>query len=332
MDQTIQYDDASVTVETLESGKTRLMVEPSSEDKIFIPERFCETTYPIDLIKNILDVKGPAYLCDEILREESPDYLQKNIEYDLLSYVNKDDFKGKRILELGSGSGASTTIMARLFPDSEIIGVELEDRNLSIARQRAKYYNLKNVTFLLSPNSNELPKDLGEVDYITLNAVYEHLLPAERKALLPALWNNLKPNGVIFIRETPYRYRFLEGHTTGLKLINFLPDKMAHLYANKYSKRNHENDSWDELLRKGIRGASVKEITGILRRCKGDAAVLDPIVHGIQDRIDLAYAKNNNLKLTKLRSRVRYSALKFLKALTGVQYVASLALAIRKDS
>ena len=101
-------------------------------------------------------MKGPAYLCDEILRDESPDYVQKSLKYDLLSYFDEEGFKNKRLLDFGCGSGASTMILARMFPNTEIVGIELEETLLSIAKMRANHYGYKNIELIISPNPNQL--------------------------------------------------------------------------------------------------------------------------------------------------------------------------------
>ena len=75
---------------------------------------------------------------------------------------------------------------------------------IKIANMRKAHYNLDNLHFKISPNENALPEDLPKVDFIVLSAVHEHLLPEERKSLMPMLWERLKPGGVIFLNQTPY--------------------------------------------------------------------------------------------------------------------------------
>ena len=325
----IDNKDALITIKQLDSGVKKIMVEPLTQN-LLIPYKTCETKYSIELIKKTIEVKGSAYLCDEILRDESPSYVQRNLENCLLNFLGEDEFEGKTILDFGCGCGSSTVILKRLFPSCEIVGVELENESLSLAKKRADFYGLKNVNFFISPDPINLPRDIGKFDYAILNAVYEHLLIDERKTLLPVIWNHLKTNGVLFICETPYRYYHKETHTSGLFFINYLPDKSAHRYVCKHSKRNLSNDTWEDLLRKGVRGGSVKEIMSILNQIEHNALLLDPNQPGVEDRIDIAYAKKNGLHLQKSRSWLKYKALKLVKALTGIQYVAGLSIAIRK--
>ncbi len=295
-----------------------------------MPHKTCETSYPVSLIDKILDLKGPAFLCDEILRDESPNYVEKCLKYDLLGYIEEEKFRNKRMLDFGCGSGASTMILARMFPHTEIVGIELEKKLLSIARLRAGHYGYNNIQLMVSPNPESLPSSIGYFDYVVLSAVYEHLLPNERTTILPQIWSILKSGGILFLNQTPYRYFPIEVHSTsGLPFINYLPDKLALYYAQHYSKRNLKNQSWAELLRYGIRGGSTKEILSILSRTPEIPVLLNPSRFGIKDRIDLWYIQSNKVKYVTIKRLFLLSA-KLLKRLIGVTMVPSLSLAIKK--
>jgi 2-polyprenyl-3-methyl-5-hydroxy-6-metoxy-1,4-benzoquinol methylase len=233
---TLDHPDGSVHVEQLANNKNRIFVEPHDQG-LFIPHRKWTTSYSLDLIKQIMNVKGLTHLCDEIMRDENPTYVQHRLEYDILSYFDKGAFDNKRVLEIGCGCGASTMVLRRMFPNTKIVGVELVNKLLTVAKSRAKHYGCDNIYFYLSPNGSSLPDGIGVFDYAVMSAVYEHLLPNERRALLPKIWSYLKPNAVLFINQTPHRYFPFELHTTGLPLINFLPDRIAIYLAHKFSKR-----------------------------------------------------------------------------------------------
>ena len=328
----LKHKDATVEIERLPSGKNKISVELLNTE-LFMPISTWETNYPIDLINKILELKGPSFLCDEIMRDESQDYIQMDLYYDLLSYVQENEFKKKRILDFGCGSGASTMVLCRMFPDSEIVGVELEGNLLSIAKLRAEYYGMTNrVNLLLSPNENSIPNNIGKFDYIILSAVYEHLLPRERKTILPILWDILRPDGILFINQTPFRYFPIESHTTnGLPFINFLPDNAALYYAHHFSKRKLKNTSWEDLLRKGIRGGSVKEILDILLNHTHKPFLLKPDKLGMKDRIDIWYAKSKESRLENIKKMIR-TFFKLIKISTGLILLPTLSLAIKKQT
>ena len=323
----IDHAKANIEITVLDDSNRRISIRAKTDD-YYIANNECVTDYPIDLIKGILDIKGPDYLCDEIFREQQPQYIQKPLQYDLLSYIPKENFTKKRILDFGCGAGASTVILARMFPDSEIVGIELENDFLNIARQRAEFYDLQNVTFIVSPSSADLP-NIERFDFICLNAVYEHLLPDERKYLLPLLWDHLDDEGVLFLRETPFRYWHTEGHTTGgLPFLNYLPDRLAHMYTRKSKRRNLENKSWEALLRAGIRGGSVGELLEILSQNKCPNKLLKPSMLECSDRIDLEYLKVTN---RSWKTKIKYRLQKIIKVTIRYEYVPQLAIAIQKQ-
>jgi 2-polyprenyl-3-methyl-5-hydroxy-6-metoxy-1,4-benzoquinol methylase len=308
-------------VERLADGRHRLEVEPG-QGGAGAAESWT-TAYPAELILEIHATKR-AYVCDEIRREEDPGYVERAIRHEVLGYVDAEEFRGKRILDFGCGAGASTLVMRRLLPACELVGVELEERLLRLARLRAAYLGKPDLRFFHSPSGTALPAGLGTFDYIVLSAVYEHLLPEERRVLLPRIWSHLRPGGVLFINQTPHRYSPVEMHTTALPLINYLPDDLARRYATRCSKRLGGNEDWPALLRAGIRGATISEI---MRLLGGRASLLAP---KCGDQIDLWHGKLSSRYA--FFKRAIWAALKALKPITGVHLVPELTLALRKPA
>ena len=74
MSTVLTHPEASIRVED-SNGKHAISVKP--RDGLFTPIKKCVTDYPLDLIEHVLCVKGPAYLCDEIMRDEDPLYVQR---------------------------------------------------------------------------------------------------------------------------------------------------------------------------------------------------------------------------------------------------------------
>lgn len=192
---TLQHPDALVNVDELPNRKRQIAVH-LSHPSTFMQHPSCETSYPVELIDLILRVKGPGFLCDEIMRDEHPLYVRMHLEKAILGYADESRFAHKRILDFGCGSGASSMILSSLFPTAEIVGIDLMGDLLSIAKARAQHYGFNNVTFLQSPSGAELPEGIGIFDFVVLSAVYEHLLPDERSrsdgacALPPVFFTN----------------------------------------------------------------------------------------------------------------------------------------------
>ncbi len=282
------------------------------------------------MIKLIFETKGSSYLCDEINRDIDPNYVQRVLEQDLTAYFRNHDFSEKRILDFGCGSGASSMILSRMFPDAKIVGVELEEELLRVARARLSFYEYPNIEFYLSPSGNELPSEIGEFDFVIMSAVYEHLLPEERKTVMPTVWSVLKQNGHLFLNQTPHRWFPVEHHTTGLPFLNYLPATIAYRVAKKFSKRTDPSESWEILLRRGIRGATENEIISALEiGSTAKPVLLEPSEKNLKDRIDLWYSQLNQRKRLTAKKAIR-SLLKAIRVVTGQILVPNLSLVIKK--
>lgn len=240
-------------------------------------------------------------------------------------------FAGKRLLDFGCGSGASTFWTAELLPDTELVGVELNPGGVDRARQILAVSKLLNVKFFLSPDPNNLPPEIGKFDFIMLSAVYEHLLPEERRRVMPLLWSALKDDGVLFINQTPHRYFPYEHHSTGLWFINYLPDRLTHFLARKFSKKdpgiNHSLD-WNIHLRGGIRGGTEAEILRNLRLDgSGKPTIIQP---NSQDRADYWLSCTNrerHLRLKRLVAALFRLTDKYLGTVPSI----NVDVVIRKD-
>jgi len=177
--EVLDHEAGRVLVDDYDDGTRHVRVDMKDASS-FVPIRECRTTYDLQLIRLILDFKGPAWLCDEIMRDEDPGYVQRSLEAGILGYVPRAQLDGSRVLDFGCGGGASTVVLGRMLGAREIVGVDPEPDHLGIAQARLDFYGMSNVRLLLSPSSLDLPPDIGTFDFIVLNTVLEHLLPNER--------------------------------------------------------------------------------------------------------------------------------------------------------
>jgi 2-polyprenyl-3-methyl-5-hydroxy-6-metoxy-1,4-benzoquinol methylase len=327
----LDHADGRVEIKELTNGKRRIHAQPRG-NSIYVHGASCDTAYPAELIKQILEVKGPGYLCDEISRDEDSSYIESDLRTTLFAHLPVSAFVAKRLLDFGCGSGASTMIMARALPGPHrIVGVELEETALRIARARADFYGMTNVRFEQSPAGDRLPEQLGVFDFIVLPAVFEHLLPPERKTIIPQLWNQLSEGGVLFIDETPFRWFPVETLTSSLPFVNYLPDPLAHRFVQYCSPRGLRNESWNGLLRNRIRGGSVNEILGIIRRGGRLPELLKPGYGGMRTPVDVwyeGYSRSASGRSRKLK-RATGKALKVLYEASHLAPVPYLLPAIR---
>jgi 2-polyprenyl-3-methyl-5-hydroxy-6-metoxy-1,4-benzoquinol methylase len=317
-------------VEELGDGRRRLQTVTEDPDA-FVGTRTWETAYPMELIETILEVKGLRSVCDEIRREEDPKYLQHVLWWTLRAHVDVEEVGAARILDFGCGSGASTMILARMFPEATFLGLDIDTEANRIAEGRRRYYGVDRVEFKLSDEPTGVPEEIGQFDFIVFSALLEHLLPAERKSVIPALWGRLKPGGLLFLGETPHRYTPIEIHTTGgLPLVNYLPASLTLRAAKRFSPRIEETATWEQLLRRGMRGGTEKEFLRYLKRAGyDDAAIERPTKQGLKDEFDLWYEISHINEMPGFKTRLR-SGFRGLKKVTGISFTPYLAFAVRK--
>ncbi len=325
--------DGTVVVRERPDGQREVRVSPSSSSRIFVARDSCVTSYPVDLIEVVLQTKGLGWVCDEIAREEHPGYLQNVLWWTVRPNMSDDELRGRRVLDFGCGSGASTMILARLFADTEFVGVDIDESALRVAEGRRRHYGLGNITFRRSTDPNGVPDDLGVFDAVVFSAVLEHLLPAERLIIIPAVWSRVKPGGVLLVGETPHRFSPVETHTTGgLPLINYLPSRATLWAARRFSPKVSPESSWEELLRGGIRGGSEREFLRALR----DAGVHDATIRrplpssGVRDEFDLWYRMSSVNELPGFKRWLERS-FRVIKRVTGVSFTPYLSFAVEKD-
>jgi hypothetical protein len=137
----LDHSDGTVQIEELPGGRRLVKIETLREG-LFAPVRTCETAYPERLVKQILAVKGPSSVCEEILREESPLSewcVGTHLRNDILAYLPAEEFSGRRLLDFGCGCGASTVTLGRLFPNTEILAFWCRFLGNSTRRGEARF-------------------------------------------------------------------------------------------------------------------------------------------------------------------------------------------------
>lgn len=328
MKKVFKTEKANIVVRKLSDGKKRITVEPFDKG-LYVPCSTADTELSMDAIENLVSLLNPIWLPANIARGKR---MQNRFKWWILAYVSQDEFKDKRILDFGCGDGTSTRILAQMFPESDIIGVDISHEKISIGKLIAKQFGLGNVNLIVSPGHNSLPGEIGYFDFINITGVYEHLLLYERETLLPKIWNVLKQNGILFLNQTPNRFFPMVQHTTEyLPFVNYLPDKVAHIYVCNFGKKKVEfrNHTWETLLKLGIRGGSVKEIMRILSACSHKPILMNPSRLGAKDRVDLWYIIGG--KKPTIMRKIYFIFLKSFYILTGIVFLPSLTLAIRKN-
>jgi demethylmenaquinone methyltransferase/2-methoxy-6-polyprenyl-1,4-benzoquinol methylase len=102
----------------------------------------------------------------------------------------------RRILDLACGTGISTLAVARRFPESRIVGVELREEYLALAREKLRRAGVQNVELVLSRAEDYRSSE--SVDCITSSYLAKY-------ADLPRLVRNcremLKEDGLLLMHD-----------------------------------------------------------------------------------------------------------------------------------
>jgi SAM-dependent methyltransferase len=92
----------------------------------------------------------------------------------LFAAETRYDFRGKRVLDAGTGTGHRLIAAARVHPQTEFVAVDLCDPPLAIARAAAAAAGVANVTFLQHDLMHD-EADLGRFDVVLCMGVLHHL-------------------------------------------------------------------------------------------------------------------------------------------------------------
>jgi hypothetical protein len=88
--------------------------------------------------------------------------------------------------------------------------------------------------------------------------------------------------------------------------------------ARRFSRRVGDGESWETLLRRGIRGATVREIMRSIGRDGGSPELIVPSAAGLRDRIDVWLAISSGKRPSRLK-RWMARGMKALRAASGTE-------------
>jgi demethylmenaquinone methyltransferase/2-methoxy-6-polyprenyl-1,4-benzoquinol methylase len=131
--------------------------------------------------------------------------------------LNKIPKTSNRIIEQASGTGILTFKIARLFPNCRIIGVELHEEYLNIARKKACDLGLTNVEFIHG-RAEDVILD-GEFDciasdylakYVDLDLLVSHAQKMLREGGVLIMHELTRPTNSLFVALWKMHFKFLQ--------------------------------------------------------------------------------------------------------------------------
>jgi len=114
-----------------------------------------------------------------------------------------------RCLDVGCGGGDVTVALARRAPDGTVLGTDLDDTQLALARSEADAAGLANVEFrvadVMAPAERD---DVGAYDVVYVRFVLTHL--PDPVAALANVTAELAPGGVLIVEDIDFRGHFCD--------------------------------------------------------------------------------------------------------------------------
>ena len=120
---------------------------------------------------------------------------------------------GLKVLDCGCGPGSMTVGFAKIVAPGKVVGIDLSDKALQVAVDRARKEGVDNVEFQ-NANILALPFADGEFDVVVSQAVLSHL--KEPDAGVREMCRVAKPGGIIAAKETFFSGVVLHPRTESL--------------------------------------------------------------------------------------------------------------------
>ena len=258
---------------------------------------------------------------------ERNDYVRFRTRFTFERFVDLPRDGAYRFLDFGCGDGHSIEALLDIFPQTQFFGAEYEPGTLS--RCLARLGNNPRATIIRTKGPDSLEGIGSGFDVIQLNAVFEHMLPAERRALMPDLWQRIAAGGYLVLMETPWRWFPIETHSTSRPLVNYMPDRLALFTMRHFSRGGRFSNirTWEEALRDGLRGATVREIMGCLGATPGSARVVQSSAPDARDMLDVWW--HGECRKTK-QKKFAYAVLSGWRSVTGMVISPWVNLVVQK--
>ena len=128
--------------------------------------------------------------------------------------------QGYEVLDCGCGVGSITLDIAELVAPGKVIGVDMDEKQLEVARANAEKRGLSNVTFEQG-NVYQLRFDSGSFDAVLAHTLLYHL--SDPLGAMKEFHHVLKPGGIVAISDDDLStIRFSPDHPIPRKMIDMM--------------------------------------------------------------------------------------------------------------
>lgn len=132
-------------------------------------------------------------------RKQSPHHL--SVACALNGFEPIDTCKPFTYLELGSGQGFTSNVLAAANPHAQFFAADFMPGHVVVGQEQADAAGLSNVKHL-EKSFAELATgdpDLPPLDFITMHGVYSWINPENRRHIVELIARRLKPGGIVYV-------------------------------------------------------------------------------------------------------------------------------------
>lgn len=193
---------------------------------------------------SILNLHAQQGFNGEEIERRSSERLERD-RARIIPWLNRTrSLQGAKIIEVGSGRGASTVAMAE--QGAVVRGIDVDEDLVAVGRRRCDAHGIKADLSVANASDLSVAGSAGSCDWLIFWAALEHMTLDERLSALSSGWELLAPGGLMTVIETPNRLWYHDSHTSKLPYYMWLPDDLAFRYA-KFSPRKGFRELYDEL-------------------------------------------------------------------------------------
>jgi 2-polyprenyl-3-methyl-5-hydroxy-6-metoxy-1,4-benzoquinol methylase len=210
------------------------------------------------------------------------------------------DPANKVILDAGCGSGYKALVLAMANPGAKIVGIDLSEQSVALARERLKLHSIENVEFHVL-KIEDLPQMGLQFDYINCDEVL-YILP-DPIAGLQAMKAVLKPEGLIRanLHHAYQRHNFYQAQTL-FKMMGLMDDSPAEFEEEVVLETMQalkdgvklKNRTWVGILTADSRPEIVKESLAMNYLFVGDTGFTIPDLFNMLEQADLEFVRMVN--------------------------------------
>lgn len=156
---------------------------------------------PVQYILGQADFYGLKFVVNPhvlIPRQET-----EELVYEVLESCKGEDMTGKRLLDIGSGSGCISIVLKKKLPALEVVSVDISPGALEVARRNAEKHGVEINWRCLDFLDPTTWPSLGAFDLIVSNPPY--IDPSE-KELMPPHVTDFEPHSALFTKNDPMEF------------------------------------------------------------------------------------------------------------------------------